>query len=167
MWYSFMSEKSLHEQLKNWLINLGKSMKTKRGKPYYSKVWSGDSESVVIRFGQRHDVCQPDVVWKHRNEKCIFEIAFTEEWREIAGEIALASMVEDCVKVFIITYLPEGATSIYEHRWKQFVRMVGEKVGLKYGAQLVFIPYNLYTENKIGEIKILMLATLKDRNWVW
>ena len=156
---------SLHEELKKWLIDLGKNVKYKRGKPYYS-AWSGDSKPLDIRIGKKHDTYQPDVVWKHRNEICVFEIAFTEAWREIAGEICLASMVEDCVKIFIITYLPEGDASIYEHRWKEFVSMVGEKVRLKYGAEVVFIPYNLYAENKIDDIKQLVLARLKERNWV-
>lgn len=156
---------SLHEELKNWLIDLGRNMKDKRGKSYYL-TWSGDSKPLVIRLGKKHDAYQPDVVWKHRDEICAFEIAFTETWREIAGEICLASMVEDCVKIFIITYPPEGDASIYEYRWKNFVSMVGKKVGLKYGADVVFIPYDSYKENKIDKIKQLVLDKLKERNWV-
>lgn len=49
---------------------------------------------------------------------------------------------------------------------EQYVSMIGEKVGLKYGAEAVFIPYNLYEENKVDEIKQLLLARLKERNWV-
>ena len=159
-------DKSLHEQLKYWLISLGKSLKNKRGKPYY-KAWSGDSKSLIIRFGKRHDSYYPDVAWKHRDEICAFEIAFTEGWREIAGEICLASMVEDCVKIFITTYLPEGDASFYERRWKEYVSMIGEKVGLKYGAEVLFIPYDIYKENKIDDIKKVILARLEDRKWVW
>lgn len=156
---------SLHEELKNWLIDLGRNVKDKRGKPYYS-TWTGDSKQLVVRMGKKHDTYQPDVVWKHRDEICVFEIAFTETWREVAGEVCLASMVEDCVKIFVITYLPEGDASIYEHRWKEFVSMVGEKVGLKYSAEALFIPYDFHEENKIDEVKQLVLARLKERNWV-
>jgi len=160
-----------HDEIKQWLIDLGKSVKDKKGNPYYSEVWSGDSKSLDIRIRKKHAEYNPDVIWKHRGEKCIFEIAFTEDWRAIAGEICLASMVEDCTKIFIITYVPgslvSGSEDIYESRWGNFISMVGEKVDLRYGADAIFIPFDLYDGNKIDEIKMLILTRLKDRNWVW
>jgi hypothetical protein len=128
-------KKSLHDELKQWLIELGKTVKDKRENPYYSETWTGDSKSVDLRVGRKHDTDRPDVIWKSKGDKCIFQIAFQESWREIAGEICLASMVEDCSKVFIITYVegdvhPE-VESAWRNRWANFVSMVGEYVGLK------------------------------------
>jgi hypothetical protein len=166
-----LKEKSLHDELKQWLIDLGKSVKDKRGNPYYSETWSGDSKSVDLRVGRKHDTDRPDVIWKYKGEKGIFQIAFQETWREIAGEICLASMVEDCSKIFIITYVPRDvppeAEPLYKNRWTNFVSMVGEKVGLKYGATLIFISYNQYEHKEIEAVKSLILARLKDDDWVW
>jgi len=152
----------LHEQLKNWLIDLGKSVKDKRGADYYSKVWTGDSESLTIQLGNWRDSYSPDVVWKRKDQKCVFEISFTEDWRAVAGEIFLASMVEYCVKVFVIDSLPEGKEPTYENRWKKYVSMLGEKAGLRFGAELILFPEN----NKIDEIKRLIRERLTP-NWVW
>jgi len=137
-----------HNELKQWLIDLGKSVKDKRGNPYYTDVWSGDSQSLDIRVGSKHAECNPDVIWKYRSGKCIFEIAFTEDWRAIAGEICLAGMVEDCTKIFIITYTPgdlvSGAEDIYRNRYEDFVSIVGGKVGFEYGASVLFISFDVY-----------------------
>jgi len=159
--------KRLHAQLKNWLIDLGRSIKDKRGADYYSKVWTGDSESLTIRLGERQDSYSPDVIWKRRDQKCIFEISFTEGWRAVAGEIFLASMVEDCVKVFVIDTFSDEEGSSYENRWQNYVSMLGRKAGLRYGAELILFPYELYEESKIDEIRRLIQERLKERNWIF
>jgi hypothetical protein len=160
-----------HDELKQWLIDLGKGVMDKKDNQYYSEVWSGDSKSLDIRIRKKHTEYNPDVIWKYRGGKCIFEIAFTEDWRAIAGEICLASMVEDCTKVYILTYIPRGLVSggdsNYENRWTNFVSMVGEKVGLKWGASALFIPFDVYDKNKINEAKTLILSKLKEDGWVW
>ena len=160
--------KRLHEQLKNWLIALGSSIKDKRGADYYSKVWTGDSEALIIPLGGNYSYSySPDVIWKRRDQKCIFETAFTEDWRAVAGEICLASMVDDCVRVFIIDSFSEKERSSYENIWKNYVSMVGKKTGLKYGAELISFPSELYENGKIVEIKKLIQERLKDRSWVF
>jgi len=156
-----MSKTSLHEELKSWLIEIGKSSD-------YLKSYSGDSKWLNIQFGKWQDVYQPDVIWKYRGGICVFEIAFTEGWREVAGEICLASMVEDCTQIFIISQSSENpeATEIYENRWKKYVSMIGKKVGLKYGAELTFILYTIWKEERVEEIKKVILNRLKKRECI-
>ena len=90
-----LSEPSLHDGLKYWLIELGKSLG-------YAKSYSGDSKPLVIQEGKWHDIYQADVIWAYKGGICVFVIALNEDWRAIVGEICLASMVEDCTKIFVV-----------------------------------------------------------------
>lgn len=155
-----MSEKSLHDTLKYWLIKLGNSLG-------YEKSYSGDSKPLIVQVGKRHDAYQPDVIWRYRGGICVFEIAFTEDWRAVVGEICLASMVENCTKIFIVCpssqYLE--ASEAYEYRMGTYYSMIGEKVGLKYGAKAIFIPFDAWEKDRIEDIKGLILKQLERLEW--
>lgn len=87
----------VHEKLKYFLIELGES------KGY--KSYSGDSQPLDIRLKQKHIEYQPDVVWKtKRGKRFVFEIAFTEDWRAVAGEFVLSSLAE-CSKFLVFRYV--------------------------------------------------------------
>lgn len=92
----------IHTILKEYLLNLGKEFKDAKGRPYYT-VYSGDSEPIDIRFRRRRIEYKPDVVWERRGKPFIIEIAFTEEWRSIVGEITLAHLAKNCSGIIIIS----------------------------------------------------------------
>lgn len=81
-----MSQKSFHDKLKSFLIELGE----KEG----YKSYSGDSEPLDIRLKQKRIEYKPDVIWKRREKYYIFEIAFTEDKRAIIGEFILTALKE-------------------------------------------------------------------------
>lgn len=87
-----MSEGS-HYTLKNFLLELGESIEDSKGRKYYDRVYSGDSEPLDIRHGRKHIEYQPDVVWKRRGRYFLIEIALTEDWRMIVGEIASTRLI--------------------------------------------------------------------------
>ena len=101
VWLVPTLSENLHDSLKEWLVELGKQAKDKRGNPRYES-YSGDSQPVDIRSGTKHVEYQPDVVWNRKGKLYIIELAFSENWRSIVGEIALASMIKHC-KILIIT----------------------------------------------------------------
>lgn len=154
-----LSEASLHDRLKYWLIELGNSL------GYES--YSGDSEPLTVQLGKWHDSYQPDVVWRYRGEICVFEIVFTEKWRAVVGEICLASMVEDCIKIFIVHPSSKypAASEAYEYRRGTYYSMIGKKVGLKHGAKAIFFPYDALEKKRIEEIKSLVLKQLERLEW--
>jgi hypothetical protein len=149
-------EVNLHEELKRWLIELGKGVMDEEGKTYYD-AWSGDSKGLPLSE-MNYEGYHPDVIWKHQDKVCAIEIARTEESRTIVGEITLAK-IAGCDKVLIITPLPEV-------RWRNYFSSIGEKLGLRHGVDTIFIPFNLYNENKIDEIKELILTKLRETKWV-
>ena len=94
-----MSGKSLHEKIKNLLIELG------QGEGY--RAYSGDSEPLDIRIKQKHIEYKPDVIWKTKKGRhYIFEIAFTEDWRAVTGEYTL-SWISNSSRYFVFR-LVEG-----------------------------------------------------------
>ena len=71
------------------------------------KSYSGDSEPLDIRLRQKHIEYQPDVVWKNkRGRRFVFEIAFTDDWRAVAGEFVLSSLA-DCSKFLVFRYVSD------------------------------------------------------------
>lgn len=92
-----MRKKKLHEELKNFLVELGKK------KGYRS--FSGDSECLDIRIKKKRIEYKPDVIWKTNNSYYIFEFAFTEDWRAVIGEFILAWLKEDCSKFFVFRFV--------------------------------------------------------------
>ncbi len=82
-----------HSIFKEYLIEVGKSVKDARGNPYY-EVYSGDSEPLDIRHKKKHFEYQPDVVWKRKGKLYLIEIAFNEDWRSIVGELTLVYLTK-------------------------------------------------------------------------
>ena len=158
---SKLSEISLHDKIKYWLIELGKELG-------YEKSYSGDSEPLIVRLGKWYDSYQPDVTWKYRGGICVFEIVFDiRRWKEVVGEICLASMAEDCTKIFVICpglEHPEASKN-YEYRMGTYYSTVGKKVGLKYGAKAIFIPYEAWEKERVEEIKSFIHKRLEKLEW--
>jgi hypothetical protein len=103
---------SLHQGLKDWLIDLGGSQKTSSGKLYY-KSYSGDSNPIDVRMGKRRIHYQPDVVWEHAGATIVIELALEDDWRAIVGEIVLAGLSGRVDKVFVVTdYTDDRVTQV-------------------------------------------------------
>jgi len=86
---------------------------------------------------------RPDVIWKRKTSCHVFEIAFTEDWRAIAGEFTLAWLA-GCSS-FIVFRLadvmesssePSGIGIIMpeteEPFFKNLLGSLGEKFGMKW-----------------------------------
>jgi hypothetical protein len=87
-----MRKKQFHEELKSFLIDLGK----KEG----FKSYSGDSECLDVRIKRKRIEYKPDVIWSTGKSSYVFELAFTEDWRAIIGEFALA-WLKGCSRFFV------------------------------------------------------------------
>jgi hypothetical protein len=143
---------SLHDSLKQWLVELGKQIKDARGNPRY-EAYSGDSQPVDIRYGKKHVEYNPDVVWRHRGRLYIIELAFSENWRSIVGEIALASMIKDC-RLFLIT---QGFPTEF---MGNLVPLFGKKLGVNW------MYYNYEEESDLESMKKDFRRWLKDSHWI-
>jgi hypothetical protein len=148
-----MSER-LHNPLKQWLVELGEQTKDSRGNPRY-EAYSGDSQPIDIRYGKKHVEYKPDVVWNHRGQLHIIELAFSENWRSIVGEIALASMVKHC-KLFLVT---QGFP--HEFVLDNLVPMFAKKFDLWYTV------YNYEDEiDDLDSVEKDIRKHLKDLRWI-
>lgn len=146
-----MSEK-LHDRLKQWLVELGKQIKDGRGNPQYES-YSGDSQPIDIRVGMKHVEYQPDVVWNRKGKLYIMELAFSENWRSIVGEIALASMKKHC-KVLLIT---QG----FENEFiDNLVPLFGKKLGVHWTY------YNFEELSDYSSMKRDIRKFLKELHWI-
>ena len=87
-----MRKKQFHEELKRFLIELG----DKEG----YKSYSGDSECLDVRIKKKRIEYKPDVIWNTGKSCYVFEFAFTEDWRAIIGEFALA-WLKGCSRFFV------------------------------------------------------------------
>lgn len=150
-----MSE-SVHEVLKAYLLDLGKEVKDARGNPYY-EVYSGDSEPIDIRFRRRHIEYLPDVVWERRGKPFLIEIALTEDWRSIVGELTLAHLTKNCSGILIIS------ANWDSNYLGNLVSLIGDKLGI--------IWYWINLERKelddIEKAKKIIRSFLKKWKWIW
>lgn len=87
---------SLHGKLKNWLVDIGKENSYDARTPDEQN----DYEFSKLRNAKVNYI--PDVVWKKRREKVLFELAFTERPVAVIGEMFLASHVEGFSKIYFI-----------------------------------------------------------------
>jgi len=87
-----MRKKQFHEEMKSFLIEIGE----KEG----YKAFSGDSECLDIRIKKKRIEYKPDVVWNTGKSCYVFEFAFTEDWRAVIGEFALA-WLKGCSRFFV------------------------------------------------------------------
>lgn len=118
-----MSEK-LHGILKEYIMELGQKVKNSKGQPYY-RVYSGDSEPIFIAYGKKYLKYPPDVVYERKGRYSIIEIAFSEDWRSVVGEITLASFVKglDCLLIL---------TKEWEDEDIRNISLVADKLGVKW-----------------------------------
>jgi len=93
-----MRKKQLHEELKSFLIELGE----KEG----YKSFSGDSECLDVRIKKERIEYKPDVIWKTDKSCYVFESAFTEDWRAVIGEFALA-WLKDCSRFLVFRFVKD------------------------------------------------------------
>jgi hypothetical protein len=102
-----MGKKRFHEELKNFLIELG----DKEG----YKSFSGDSECLDVRLKKKRIEYKPDIVWQTGKAYYVFELAFTEDWRAVIGEYALA-WLKECSRFFVFRFVKgqEELDSEYE-----------------------------------------------------
>jgi len=152
-----MSER-IHELLKTFLIDLGKSVKDSRNNPYYDNVYSGDSEPVDIRLGKRHLEDKPDVGWERRGKPFLIEITMTQEWRTIVGQITLASMVKNIGGIFILT---SGWTTDYINT---VVSLICGKLGV---TQWFMLNLSKEDMEDIDKAKKTIISYLRKYNWVF
>jgi hypothetical protein len=87
-----MTKKQFHKELKAFLIELGE----KEG----YKSYSGDSECLDVRIKKKCVPYKPDVIWNTGKSCYVFELAFTEDWRAVIGEFALA-WLKGCSRFFV------------------------------------------------------------------
>lgn len=87
-----LRKKQFHEELKTFLIELGE----KEG----YKSYSGDSECLDVPLKRKRIEYKPDIVWNTGKSCYAFEFAFTEDWRAVIGEFALA-WLKGCSRFFV------------------------------------------------------------------
>ena len=102
-----MKKKQFHEELKAFLIELGE----KEG----CKSYSGDSECLDVRIKKKRIEYKPDVIWNTGKSCYVFEFAFTEDWRAVIGEFALA-WLKGCSRFFVfrLVHTEEEQNSEYD-----------------------------------------------------
>lgn len=146
-----MSEK-VHSALKEYLLELGTNVKDSKRKPYY-RVYSGDSEPIDIRFGKKHYEYLPDVVWERKGRPLIIEIALSEDWRSVVGEITLASLTKGCVGILVIT------TYVWkEEDLKNLMSIIGGKLDVMW----YYVILNKKQSANVEEAKTTVRRFLKD-----
>jgi len=155
----FMSkskESSPHDELKQWLLDLGKKVKDARGKPYY-EAYSGDSQLVHIGLGKRHVSYQPDVVWDRNGKLYIIELAFNEDWRSIVGELALAAALRNLGGIFIITY---GYSDDFI---SNLVSMFGDKLNIVWA----YLNFSDEEYSDVENMKKQIKQNLESWKWIF
>lgn len=118
-----MRKKQFHEELKTFLIELGE----KEG----YKSYSGDSECLDVRIKRKRIEYKPDVVWNTGKSCYVFEFAFTEDWRAVIGEFALA-WLKGCSRFFVFRLVDteeeqdseyDLLNNLFGILWKEFKRI--------------------------------------------
>lgn len=146
--------RSTHNELKQWLLNLGKKVKDAKGNPYY-KVYSGDSEPVDIRLGKRHIPYQPDVIWDRKGKLYLIELAFNEDWRSIVGELAAASALKNLGRIFIVTY---GWSDDFI---SDVISLFGEKFNIRWAS-------HNFSEDEYLDVAYIKNKVKQDlKKWEW
>lgn len=140
---------TVHNELKQWLLDLG----LKSG---YKESYSGDSEPIDIRVGEKHVEYHPDVVWNWKGGLYIIELAFSDNWRAIAGELLLASIVKNCKWFYTITVGDPDFTGA-------LFKIIGTKVDFNRWSSYTFEDSDLKDVEKMKrEIK----GHLKELGWI-
>ncbi len=152
------------DHLKEWLITLGQN------NGY--DAWTPDTKDNV-EFSKIKNFkidYRPDVVWRNKRtkRKVFFELAFKEDFRQVIGEVFLASLVDGYTKIFVIR--PTGK----EDFWKNvegFLRYAFYKDGIfkKYETfrpRFIIFERSLEEKQEEDRIKEKIVQVLKDEKWL-
>jgi hypothetical protein len=149
------ADEKLHRSIKSWLMELGNSQENK-GKKYY-RCYSGDGEPLFIQQTRRHISYRPDVVWGDGSQSVVFELAFTDGWRAIAGEVLLAALSRKVAKVFIITDYEDAEVSVMVSILDDWTR---ESELLKWGCEHIDIA-------GMEDAKRKLTPRLRQGEYIW
>ena len=157
-----MPRKSVHNEIRDWLVELGKN----NGYDAWTTDKKDNVEISKIRNVMIH--YRPDVVWKHRRtrEKVFFELIFQEDFRQVVGEMFLASQVENFSKMYFIrpTSDPEFWKNIERFLRFAFKRNEGI-VKTHHRPSFIVFDRKLLTTSK-DEIKKRIVERLKEDYWM-
>lgn len=154
--------KSMHNEIREWLITLGKD------NGY--KAWTPDKKGNIEVSKIRNTIVRyrPDVVWKYERtrEKVFFELAFEEDYRAVIGEMFLASQVEGFSKMYFVR--ATGRTSFWKNIGKFLRFAFRRKEGIvKTHHRPTFIVFDRsLLENSEDEIKEKIVNRLKKDHWI-
>jgi hypothetical protein len=140
---------TVHSELKQWLLELG----LRSG---YDESYSGDSEAIDVRVGEKHIEYHPDVIWNWKGSLYFIELAFSEDWRAIAGEMLLASIVKNCKEFYMITIGEPDFTN-------SLLKIIGNKIDFKKWVSYTFETSDL---NDVEKMKRGIRNHLKQMNWI-
>jgi hypothetical protein len=148
-----------HDQLKAWLVTLGKE----NGYESWTPDEQNNYEFSKIRNAKVDYI--PDVIWKKRGEKVIFELAFTESTYAVIGKMFLAAQVENFSKIYFIR------RTEHTSKWEEvssFLRYAFKKdEGLLKTYKAHRPGFILLDADLLGaEIKERIQKQLKDDNWI-
>lgn len=142
------------------LLELGREQ-TEKGKAFYD-VYSGDEQHVPVVIGKRTIFYHPDVVWKSKSYKLIFEVALNEDDRQLVGEVVLSTLAE-VDKLFIVTDAGKEEMEKKSNMIHEKLREYNNKF-LRWGVTIIHIPKGMRTDR---EIKKLRVKELKERDYLW
>jgi len=155
---------SLHDSLKEWLITLGQE------NGY--EAWTPDTKDNV-EFSKVRNIkidYRPDVVWRSKRTKLkvFFELAFQEGFRQVIGEVFLASLVEGFNKIFIIR--PTGREDFWKNI-ENFLRLAFKKDGIfanykAFRPRFIIFERNLEEKQEEDKIKEKITQALKNEKWI-
>jgi hypothetical protein len=157
---SFMAT-TVHDRLRDWLVTLGED------NGY--EAWTPDKKNnvEVSKFRDAKVDYRPDGVWRKNRQKLVFELAFTEDFRKIIGEMFLSSQIEGFSKIYFIRPTDD------EPFWKdieKFLRYAFRRsdgiVETHHRPNFIIFPRSLEKERKEDEIKERIVETLKRDNWL-
>ena len=157
-----MSER-MHYKLKNWLITLGKEQ------GYVARTPDRKSNIEVSKIRNAIVEYRPDVVWKNKRtrEKVFFELIFEEDYRQVMGEMLLASQVEGFGKMFFIRPAEDKA---YWKAIEKFLRFAFRRedgiVKTHHRPTFIIFDRNLVENNKSEEIKEKIVNRLRKDQWI-
>lgn len=109
------------------------------------------------------------MVWKHKRtrEKVFFELVFAEDFRQVIGEMFLASQVENFTKMYFVQPTEDESfwRSIEKFLRYTFRRNEG-MVKTHHRPSFVIFERRLEKDQKEAEIKQFIIQALKRDNWL-
>lgn len=126
------------------------------GKEHGYETYSGDSQPVDVRVKRKHIEYAPDVVWDWKGRLYITELAFSEDWRAIAGEFLLASLIKNCKGFFMVTVGDPDFTG-------DLFKIIEKKLDFHQWISYTFEESDL---SNFRKVKREIQSYLKEREWI-